>query len=237
MAVTKAARDRRVFGLLVAAALFLPPAMNFVVGGARSRVARPANIRLRATGSLRMPLPELNPLPWAADLEGAEALQHDGNMKALEKCIELICSLDESLPDTSTSESLREHDSVLAKRLTFEQLKEYEGTLAAGAQELEDKIAQTQGDLLRDSMEVRSEAQLAWLESMLHGIDELREQLRRVRIAEGQLRKRIATGESSFLEKVMQAAAVAFSGHRAVLHSDYPASGVSSFTGEPTRML
>eukprot|EP00929_Paragymnodinium_shiwhaense_P004779 TRINITY_DN10596_c0_g3_i2.p2 TRINITY_DN10596_c0_g3~~TRINITY_DN10596_c0_g3_i2.p2 ORF type:complete len:111 (+),score=14.26 TRINITY_DN10596_c0_g3_i2:1276-1608(+) len=39
----------------------------------------------------------------------------------------------------------------------------------------------------------------------------------------------MAMEERGFLQKLIQAAAVAFSGHRGVLHSDYPATGVASY--------
>eukprot|EP00929_Paragymnodinium_shiwhaense_P004782 TRINITY_DN10596_c0_g4_i1.p1 TRINITY_DN10596_c0_g4~~TRINITY_DN10596_c0_g4_i1.p1 ORF type:complete len:120 (+),score=14.55 TRINITY_DN10596_c0_g4_i1:86-445(+) len=103
MAVTKTARDCRLVGFLLVAALVLPMALNFVGGSPHGRLARPAKIRVRATSSIRMPLPEFNPLPWATDLQGAEALQHDGRMTALKKCIELHKA-------GLTSEKLREHD-------------------------------------------------------------------------------------------------------------------------------
>eukprot|EP00929_Paragymnodinium_shiwhaense_P004778 TRINITY_DN10596_c0_g3_i1.p2 TRINITY_DN10596_c0_g3~~TRINITY_DN10596_c0_g3_i1.p2 ORF type:complete len:224 (+),score=79.96 TRINITY_DN10596_c0_g3_i1:80-751(+) len=219
MAVTKAARDRRLVSVLLATSLFLPMAFNFaLVGSAQGRIGRDAaRVRAHATSFMRMPLPEMNPLPWAEDLQGAKALQHDKCMKAVDKCVQLMAKFDKGLADG----------------LTFEQMQEYDRVLAAGVLELENEIVQTQSDLLRDSMEVKSDAQLVWLEFMLQNIGDLRRQLKRLRSAEGKLKKRMAMEERGFLQKLIQAAAVAFSGHRGVLHSDYPATGVASYTGEP----
>eukprot|EP00929_Paragymnodinium_shiwhaense_P004777 TRINITY_DN10596_c0_g2_i1.p1 TRINITY_DN10596_c0_g2~~TRINITY_DN10596_c0_g2_i1.p1 ORF type:complete len:223 (+),score=48.54 TRINITY_DN10596_c0_g2_i1:78-746(+) len=222
MSTTTAARDRRSFGLLLGAALLLPMVCNFaIVGSTRKQLGRSTSLRGRATGAMRMPLPELSPLPWTEDLQGAQALQHDRCMKAVDKCVQLISAFDKGL----------------ASGLTFEQLQEYDRVLEAGIQELENQITLTQSDLLRDSMEVKSEAQLVWLEFMLQSIGDLRRQLRRVRTAEGKLKSRMAQEDRGFLQKMIQAAATAFSGHRAVLHSDYPATGVSSYTGEANRQL
>jgi len=86
-------------------------------------------------------------------------------------------------------------------------------------------------------MEVRSEAQLVWLENVLQTVSDMKEQLQRVRTAHGSVHARLATKERGFFEKMMHAAACAVGGNKMASNSDYPASGVSSFTGEPSVML
>eukprot|EP00929_Paragymnodinium_shiwhaense_P004785 TRINITY_DN10596_c0_g5_i2.p1 TRINITY_DN10596_c0_g5~~TRINITY_DN10596_c0_g5_i2.p1 ORF type:complete len:225 (+),score=51.11 TRINITY_DN10596_c0_g5_i2:92-766(+) len=221
MAMMTANRRRHtVLALLLVACITMPLVLNFMVPTAtmRSKATRPEKVRLAATSFMRMPLIEMNQLPWAEDLEGAEALQHEECLQAVESCLQHMADFDKSLSEGGMSEA---------------QLQEYDRILAAGIRELEDKISETHRIILRDSMEVKNEAQLLWLDSMLQSIGDLRRQLHRIRDVEGKLQASMAKTDRGFLQTLIQAAAVALGGHRAVLHNDYPASGVASYTGEP----
>merc|ERR1712150_245682 len=120
---------------------------------------------------------------------------------------------------------------------TKAQLYEYDRTLSSHIKMLEQQIETMSSDLKRDSMEVWTESELVWLESVLQTVGELKQQLSRVRSAHGSVNSHIAREERGFFEKMIHAAACAFGGHKVVSKSDYPASGVSSFTGEPSIML
>jgi len=207
--------------LVVGAGVFIAAPLVFVPTGAigASTRAAPRAAKVQAQGtSVRVSLPDLNPLPWAEDLEGADALHHAEVMKTVDKVVEHIY----------------EFDQGLYNGMTEEQLNEYDNTLTQALHELEDALSASQRDLVRDSMEPKSESQVVWLEYMLQSIGDLRRQLRRVRDGEGKLHKRLAKTDRGFLQKLLQASAVAVGGHKAVANYDYPATGVSSYTGEPT---
>lgn len=160
------------------------------------------------------------PMPWVEDKEGSEALQQSHRketMKVVDKLVEHISQVDQGLQDGMTAAQLYEYDQILN----------------SGIQSLEDQIETVKADLTRDSMEVKSEAQLQWLEYMLQSVEDLQEHLQQVRDAKARVQKE----NRGFLENMVHAFAAAVGGHKAVSKGGYPAVGVSSFTGEPSKML
>lgn len=188
---------------------------TFVVLGSQGRhVGRTA---MHSYNAPRMVLPMLNELPWVEDLEGQDALNHAATMSAVDK----------------TVNHMEEFDKKLVEGLSLDELHEYDRALVLLIADLEDKIASNENEVLRNAMEVQSESQVVWLESMMQSIGDLRRQLRRVRDREGKLQHHLANTNRGFLQNLMRAAAVALGGQKAAPRSDYPAGFVSSYTGEP----
>lgn len=188
---------------------------SFVVLGSQGRhVGRTA---MHSYNAPRMTLPIFNQLPWADDLEGQDALHHEATMSAVDK----------------TVNHMEEFDKKLVEGLSLDELHEYDRALVLLIADLEDKIASNENEVLRNAMEVQSENQVVWLESMMQSIGDLRRQLRRVRDREGKLQHHLANTNRGFLQNLMRAAAIALGGQKAAPRSDYPAGFVSSYTGEP----
>jgi len=182
-----------------------------------SKASPPGRTAMSAVGYPHVMLPSFSPLPWAEDLEGQEAENHADIMAAVDK----------------TVDHMEEFDQKLVDGLSLDELHEYDRSLVDLIAQLEDKIHSSESQILRYAMEAHSESQVVWLESMLQSIGDLRRQLRRVRDREGKLQHHLANTNRGFLQSMMRAAAIALGGQKAAPRSDYPASGVSSYTGEP----
>lgn len=159
------------------------------------------------------PLPEFTPLPWVDDLEGKEALQHASVASVLDK----------------TAYTLEEFDKLLVEDMSIQELHRYNTALVDLIGEMKDKISERESAVLRNAMEVESETQVLWLESMMQTIGDLRGQLRRVRDRERKLQGSLAKKNGDFLQTLIRAAAAGFGGQKAAPKSDYPASGVASY--------
>merc|ERR1719321_934717 len=146
---------------------------------------------------VRVHLPPFTPLPWTEDLEGREALhqaQAADTMKAkVNSIVQYIVEVDLGL---------HAHNEPTKK-----QLQQYEETLSAHIQELQEEIEAMQGDLRRDAMALETTAQLQWLENVMQTVAELKQRLERVQAARGSVNSRLARGESGFFEKMIRAAA------------------------------
>jgi len=179
----------------------------------------------------------MNPLPWAEDLEGSEALQdaHAAEtQRKIDGIVQHIIEVDLAI-EKFGSLTAGLHGNA---EPTKQQLYKYDRTLSSNIQMLEEQVERMQSELTRDSMEVRSEAQLLWLENLLQTVGEMKLQLSRVRAARGSVHSRLAKEERGFFETIMHSAACIFGGSKVGSSSGaYPATGVSSFTGEPTAML
>jgi len=88
--------------------------------------------------------------------------------------------------------------SILSDGMTEAQLSEYDRTLSLAIQRLEDQIEATKADLGRDSMEVKSEAQLQWLQNMLQNIEDLQGDLQHVRDAKARVSARMGWQSRGF---------------------------------------
>merc|ERR1712046_279158 len=99
------------------------------------------------------------------------------------------------------------------------QLYEYDRILSSNIAMLEEQIEKVQSDLTRDSMEMRSETQLLWLEGLLQRAGETKQRLQQVRAARGSIHARLATKERGFFEKIIHAAASSFGGNKMTSNS------------------
>eukprot|EP00929_Paragymnodinium_shiwhaense_P089862 TRINITY_DN50051_c0_g1_i1.p1 TRINITY_DN50051_c0_g1~~TRINITY_DN50051_c0_g1_i1.p1 ORF type:complete len:231 (-),score=69.46 TRINITY_DN50051_c0_g1_i1:332-1024(-) len=208
-------------------ALSGPVSRTYATIGGSARASPGRRSRTTAGDSRVMPTPHMtvpfsNPLPWSEDLEGLEAKQRAETAVAAAV--------------TATDGRLKMLGPEMTKKMAVAELRAYDRQLNAKIAELEDKISIMQQEILRDAMAVSSKPQLAWLEGMLNHVEELRGELAHVREAESELHSRLER-EDGFLQQLVRAAAVALGGHKAAMEGSYPATGVSSYTGQPSAVF